>query len=239
MKTVAAVIVTAILVWHFVVWGTVSEEFDKVISDQCAAGKNCTDKISINPLTDNVTITVSAPPQAPAGMEGLSAGFMVGFKLVAEPLAERKLNKAARSYMDVYAMILPYNATIEEEQKQGSNAENVTHPSVPEKMTQPSVSAPPQTQHNGYTIAGAEIGSVVHIRGVVHNSSYLGTSDHPYTALEDDNGKMIFCAINPINWSRFPQKGEIIQVVGTYFGPMSFSDGSTMEVLTNDCKLER
>ena len=128
-------------------------------------------------------------------------------------------------------MILPYNATVEfAHETQASAAENVTHTSVP---------APPETQQNGYAIAGAKIGSVVRIRGVVRNSSYLGTSDHPYTSLEDDNGKMIFCPINPSNWSSFPRKGEFIQVVGTYFGPMSFSDGSVMEALKDDCKLDR
>ena len=134
IKTILGVIGTAILVWHFVVWGTISEEFDKAISDQCAAGKSCTDKISINPLTDNVTITVSPPPPTPELGPDFASGFMVGFKLVAEPLAERKLNKASRDYMDIYAMLLPYNATLElgkHNEGQATAAENVTRPSVP------------------------------------------------------------------------------------------------------------
>jgi hypothetical protein len=137
IKTILGVIGAAILVWHLVVWMSITKEFNEAIEAQCAAGQSCTDTINVNPVTDNVTITISSPLKTPSTQEfgaDFASGFMVGFKLVVEPLTERKLNKASRNYFDVYAMILPYNATLElgeHNETQASDAENVTRPSVP------------------------------------------------------------------------------------------------------------
>ena len=137
IKTILGVIGAAILVWHLVVWMSITKEFNEAIEAQCAAGQSCTDTINVNPVTDNVTITISSPLKTPSTQEfgaDFASGFMVGFKLVVEPLTERKLNKASRNYLDVYAMILPYNATLElgeHNETQASDAENVTRSSVP------------------------------------------------------------------------------------------------------------
>jgi hypothetical protein len=130
IKTILGAIGTAILVWHLVVWMSITSEFNEAIQAQCAAGQSCTDTINVNPVTDNVTITISSPLKSPSTQEldaDFASRFMVGFKLVVEPLTERKLNKASRNYLDVYAMILPYNATLElgEHNETGSKTSSI------------------------------------------------------------------------------------------------------------------
>ncbi len=137
IKTILIVIGATILVWHLVVWMSITKEFNEAIEAQCAAGQSCTDTINVNPVTDNVTITISSPLKTPSTQEfgaNFASGLMAGIKLVVEPLTERKLNKASRNYFDVYAMVLPYNATLdvgERNETQASDAENVTRPIVP------------------------------------------------------------------------------------------------------------
>ena len=98
IKTIAAVAVTAIFIWHCIVWLTITGEMADNIAAQCVAGQRCTDNIAINPLTDNATITVSAPPSAPPGLEGFGTGFKAGLALVAEPLAKKTQQGIAGLY---------------------------------------------------------------------------------------------------------------------------------------------
>jgi hypothetical protein len=90
--------------------------------------------ITVNPLTDVVTVPIRAGGQKPKGDNpfetfGNALGTMLGGALARalEPTFERELNLRARESFDLYAMVLPYRVRVvtdETAQARSSNDES-------------------------------------------------------------------------------------------------------------------
>jgi hypothetical protein len=115
MKKILLPAVVLTLVWHLLF--ALSMGNQRCLDDLLPA-PSCLAPISVwvNPLTDAATVT--APKSAAFGVsdKDMAAGFRIGFDFVASATLEKKLNDSARKYFDLYAIVLPYRAMVEEKE---------------------------------------------------------------------------------------------------------------------------
>ncbi|MGH7806250.1 MAG: hypothetical protein ACREQJ_18020 [Candidatus Binatia bacterium] len=118
LKTIAVVLV-AIFGWHLYASRVVRREIETRLA------RDSTDRagveVSIQPLTNVVTVKMASPQQAAERKPGdpfSALGAMIGSALggavvkAMEPAIERDVNTRARELFDLYAMILGYRVKV-------------------------------------------------------------------------------------------------------------------------------
>jgi hypothetical protein len=115
MKKILVPAIGLMLVWHLLF--ALSMANRRCLDDMLPA-PSCLTPVSVwvNPLTDAATVT--APKAAAFGVadKDMAVAFRMGFDFVASAALEKKLNDSARKYFDLYAMVLPYRAMVEEKE---------------------------------------------------------------------------------------------------------------------------
>lgn len=113
-----AVALVAILGWHLYASRVVRREVEARLGRDSAQKAEV--EVSIQPLTNVVTVKMAGPRQAAEGAQdpfsalGAAIGSALGGAVVKamEPAIERDLNTRARELFDLYAMLLAYRVKV-------------------------------------------------------------------------------------------------------------------------------